>query len=309
MEKYNLIEKDFNIIRKLLIISKVIGFQYDKMMSLEMSDMKESNDYQSAMEVLNSLLIGEKNLYAFIGNDGERIQAFMEYFSSTNNLNNFFEEIKTMVGGDISELIKKRIIIRLLDIKIEIDQQKLNDFGKEIERETKELNLTIAKPNSYFALANLLELTKILKQDFLNSLLTLSNETSFVAIKYSAAFLYKECENRLIKNGFNANCKLCWVSQITVDMKGINQSTFEEAKENFGYNLILQIIKYLNNKPGNQDLWNLLIRVALLFCSHEDRSKLKKQFNIAEDILEKNLNDKNVLLVLSLKGKDNYGTI
>lgn len=307
MGKYELIKEDYEIIQKLLDISMNIKTKYDELFCLEQNNQKESHVYIETFKLLNSLLDSEKDIYQLFFNNPDRIQSLMEYFSPKYKLNNLFDEIRTMVDGNTDELIKKRIVIRLLNIKLGIEQQRLYDMGKEVSEELDEININFSNQQNfaYYGLANLLQLNNELKEDYLKSLIALANvddNNIRINIDYLISFLYESCESELLKNQLSFNGNLYWASKLTADMKGISDSTYEEAKENFGYNMVLEIIDYLS-KTHKSEIWNLLVRVSLLFCNDNERSELEKQFpTFMQELLVKYKSDANLMLVISLKG-------
>jgi len=189
MGKYELTKTDYEILENLLDVSKQIRFQYTSLMSLEIDNKKNTNEYQLLLQRLYELLSFEKRCYDSISNNPDKVDAFIKYFNTEDNLNDFFEEIHIMIDGKDCDLIKYRIIIRTLAIKTNINQKKLYDFGNEVKEEIKELDINLPEEinNSYFDLANLIELAKMLKQDFLNTLLSLANIDFQIKIKYLIA--------------------------------------------------------------------------------------------------------------------------
>ena len=281
---------------KLLDISLRIYRYYQRLKDLDYCDKKDSIDYQNNLFILNKLLDEEKSIYESI-NDRDLIQNILLYLSSKKEINNLISDIKALIS-DNDLIIKRRIIIRLLNKKQDIDKETLLKMALELDKDVKDNNFKI-KENSYYKLNNLLKLSESIKMDFINSVLLIINNKDikrdiFLNLLYNISYLYEFCERELLKNNFEIK-DIYWISELVSDLNKIKDEEFQQTKEMFG----IEIYNYFKDRK-NEDLIKIILRVSLLFCREEE---LK---NIDVDI---NIRNSDRSLVKSIRVGDKYGKI
>ena len=285
------------IVSKLFDISLKIYEYYQKLKELDYYGKKDSIDYQNNMSILNELLNEEKNIYESI-NDRDLIQNILLYLSNKKEINNLICDIKALISNNMI-IIKRRIIIRLLNKKQDIDKETLLKMALELDDDAKDNNIKI-KENSYYKLNNLLKLSESIKMDFINSILLIINNNKdikrdvFLNLLYNTSYLFEFCEKELLRNNFEIK-DIYWISELVTDLNKINDEEFQHTKELFG----IEIYNYFKDRK-NEDLIKIILRVSLLFCKEEELKNIGVDINISN-------NDRR--LVKSIRVGDKYGEI
>lgn len=304
MEKYVLTIEDYELINHLLKVTNELKEFYDNLMMLEINGQKDTFEFTSIKNILNQKIEEERTIYLKLGNDTNRLQALMEYFIKKNKINNFLEDLEVLVDGENDEIIKRRIVIKLLAKKLELEKNKLYQMGEELDKDLKETGLETKKEKNYayYGLSNLLLLSSILKQDFLRTLLTLIkkqigngiSQESF-HITYTLSFLYEFLEQEFLSN--YSDERLFWSSKIVAELKCIGDEEYMDTKKIYGYDIANVVCQF-----PNSTLWQLILRVSLLFCNMDELSDIKQKYpeNI-KDLLDDIAKDKEIPLVVSLK--------
>ena len=282
---------------KLLDISLRIYRYYQRLKDLDYCDKKDSIDYQNNLFILNKLLDEEKSIYESI-NDRDLIQNILLYLSNKKEINNLICDIKALISNNMI-IIKRRIIIRLLNKKQDIDKETLLKMALELDDDAKDNNIKI-KENSYYKLNNLLKLSESIKMDFINSILLIINNNKdikrdvFLNLLYNTSYLFEFCEKELLRNNFEIK-DIYWISELVTDLNKINDEEFQHTKELFG----IEIYNYFKDRK-NEDLIKIILRVSLLFCKEEELKNIGVDINISN-------NDRR--LVKSIRVGDKYGEI
>lgn len=304
MEKYVLTTEDYELINYLLRVTNELKEFYDNLMMLEINGQKDTIEFTSIKNILNQKIEEESTIYLKLGNDTNRLQALIEYFIEKNKINNFLEDLKVLVDGENDEIIKRRIVIKLLAKKLELEKNKLYQMGEELDKDLEETGLETKKEKNYayYGLSNLLLLSSILKQDFLRTLLALikkqigdvTNQQSF-HITYTLSFLYEFLEQDFLSN--YSDERLFWSSKIVAELKCISDEAYMDTKKIYGYDIANDVCQF-----PNSDFWQLILRVSLLFCNMDELSDIKQKYpeNI-KDLLDYIAKDKEIPLVVSLK--------
>ena len=285
------------IVSKLFDISLKIYEYYQKLKELDYYGKKDSIDYQNNMSILNELLNEEKNIYESI-NDRDLIQNILLYLSNKKEINNLICDIKALISNNMI-IIKRRIIIRLLNKKQDIDKETLLKMALELDDDAKDNNIKI-KENSYYKLNNLLKLSESIKMDFINSILLIINNNKdikrdvFLNLLYNTSYLFEFCEKELLRNNFEIK-DIYWISELVTDLNKINDEEFQHTKELFG----IEIYNYFKDRK-NEDLIKIILRVSLLFCKEEELKNIGVDINISN-------NDRR--LVKSIRVGDKHGEI
>ena len=294
----NLAREDYEIIKQLLDLSKDVKDIYEKLIEFELTDEKNSFEYERLIESLEIKREEESKLFQKIGNDTRKIQRILEYLCEKSKINNFFEDLRILTSGNIDEIIKRRIVLKLLSKKLNIDKTKLDEMGLQLDEDLELVGIK-AKPsknNAYYGLSNLLLLSSILKEDFLKTLFViLKKEKEFSETIITLAFLYDFIEQIFLYN--YSEDKVYWSSKLASELKGISEESYKNAKEIYGYKLANSICHLEHN-----EILNRMLRVSLLFCTAEDIEILKKEYpEFLSSIIDSLKNDKEIPLVVSLK--------
>lgn len=298
-----LVTENHEIIKQLLDISKEIKIIYNELDKLEVEELYTSLEYNELIRNLNVKIEEENKIFLEIGNNPERIQMIMEYLTEKSLINNFLEDLRILISGNNDEIIKRRIIIKLLTRKLNIEKERLYVMGKELDEDIESVGIETdsCKNYGYYGLSNLLLLSNAFKEDFVKTLFILLkkekddiNKYDFYNITYTLVYFYDFIEQIFLQN--YTEDKVYWSSKLTFMLKGISEEAYKNTKEIYGYELANSICNLENN-----EILNRILRVSLLFCDDDDIEKLKKDCPEKLIKLIKHLkSDKEIPVVLTL---------
>jgi len=279
----NLKKEELEFLKSLFSISMDIKKCYKRLAKMDFNNEKNLVQYHSNIKELKDLLEIEFSLYAKIVDDTNKLQMLLEYICYKENINNFEEDLKILALKDDAEITKRRVVIKLLNKKMQLESNKLANRGSEVEQ-----LLSLAKNNNpYFNMVDLMKLSDSLKMDFIMILLQTSlnkkeHEEFQVPLHYNLAFLYDNIEQNFIsKKGFREE-PVYLASKTYAEYKGIDKTTFKHAQEIFGYQIACAICE--NYQNDNIELLDIL-NVSLTFCDESEVAKLKDAYG---DIIKLN---------------------
>ena len=264
MASINLNKEDYNIVESLINVSESLYENYIKLKKLEISGKKESVEYQKTINCLKTTLYLEESLYQKIENDKNSLNSLLNYFVS-NPLNDLTEEIKVTLSNNQSDLIKMRIILRLITIK--------DKFLNHIKSVTKQLKVRTA-----------------VQMDILNTVLNILNrylnDNNYQVIfndlfdfKYNLSFMYKFIEEEFLNNNFNINPDLYISGNLVAELNYV-PINYLQSYQNLFSKKLLDI--YLFNTPKCSDnsdkkaiLSEIISRACLIFIDEITIEKLR----------------------------------
>lgn len=222
MEEEYLEKNDVELIRKLYNISSNIEQLYKKLIELESTGKKDSEEYQKYLGYLNMLIEIEDNYYSNINMSFDKIKEVLD-------------NILLVIGGKISSLddhcaldqnydnsIAIRICKKLYDL-LKSDSESFSKFPK-----IKAIEANISQ--EFNGIANVLEIDKIyckkvmiefmgFLQKEIDDELNKGRTDDLIKAKYYMTFRNKDLEKEMISKGFNISSM-----QPSVDEKGFANS-------------------------------------------------------------------------------------
>ena len=106
MELNNFTKEELNIIEKLLTSATIIKNTYDKLYNLEITNKKETNDYNQILNELNEQIKNETNLYKQLNSPTEKNFKIIELLTQSPNFKKT-NDIHSIINQDESDIIKK----------------------------------------------------------------------------------------------------------------------------------------------------------------------------------------------------------
>jgi len=234
-----------NIIVSLKTVSLEIRNIYIKLES----NILSKEEYEIEINKLKHYLKLEDSIYKNIEENSELIQLLTESIISKDRINNFSEDLRVLVNGTESEIIDRRIIIRLLEIKLEKEIDSLKNMSLEFRS-------IMDVDNSYEIFANLLISSNLLKKEFIIKIFNQVN-----SLQYRLAYLYSVIENRFIlKEHVSDN------NELDINYNGV--------KSCYGIDLALIIKNYLSNCQC-EDIWKSILQIAISYCDIDEKKLLE----------------------------------
>lgn len=327
MEIYEFVSSDYELLKKLLKITKKIKLKYNELYNLELSGKKDSEEYNKLLKSLKYYIQMEDNLYEIIGTDINRLFLFYDYLCS-NGGNDYEEEIEILKNSDENNIFKERIVCKISELilgysfdekKDEIDLE--DDEKEQYDQEYKEyalIELSVQEDISNSILVMIEKYSKNKKYDFALDML--------IKFKYNFLFTYKNIENTALKNNLDINIDLYLKSILLTDIYRKNKEDTLFTLNDYIDDLckmemqelmrLIREVKDENYRRKKLVLTALLLRTFIIFM---DSIKVNNIKNILElesllnmydndivneiltDIYKENNKDKEIPKILSLK--------
>ena len=297
MDKY-----DIELINKIIEISKKILKIYNTLYELEVNNKKESDLYNNSLKYLDLLLELEDELYKKIKNN--KIDSYIIY-SDRGNLFKDFSDFTLIINDFNDNFVYKRVYNRLINI----DKSNLIKNYQENVRNKKE---------PFFDLNTLLY--QVIHEDMLNSFVYETNNISqkvdnldykngLIMIKYLVSFLNKNID-KIYKNGFNNNNKLCITNKAFADTFNVNENDYFNTFKYYYFNMINKEIKNINKNDlyTTDYAWNnyrTLLQNCLIRAFYNITSDNIYLNTLIHDIISNEdinnylIKDKNIILLRS----------
>ena len=279
MENFNLTKSDHEDITGLMNISYSLLDNFIKLRDLEINGGYGSDEYKSIIECLKSTLSLEESFYNRFGNHPLKLQAILNKFVSSKEAWDINKDLQIVNSNNREELVKRRIILRLIDKMCRI-KRKIPSLDGQIFNNAMEISLTVKKDiiNSILCILNLY------LQDFKFQTINGNLEN----MKYNFAFLYQFVEEDFLANNFAINPELYWVANFMANIKRTPIQAVEAYRKSYASELLERVLQdalnhdrySLRNKDdyANAIISQILIRAGLLFCSEEVVNELENKF-------------------------------
>lgn len=300
MEKYDLTNTDYEILKKLFTITGMIREIYLKLSELESTNKKDSFEYKNLVSTLSSLLQIEENIYRRIGKSPKKISDLLFYMLNYTEIG-FNDGLNYIYHGLSDYMIKARISMRFERIinsaefpknSEDINKEEfceINFDDVEIDEETFNSLTKIENVELQFKYMGLLE--DEFQKDVINTILKILNEYIFnphyigirfqlIQFKYLIAFTFKPVEVDFFAHDFEINSTLYWTSKMIIDSFNGNPEDLEVLKNSYSGellydqsdNLIELFDKDLKvpNNYAQAIISQIIIRASALFSSNAD---------------------------------------
>ena len=282
MENFNLTNEDYEEVESLKNIEFLILDHYENIRNLEINGEKESEEYDSIKESLESLLSIEKTMYKKL-NNLKKIDSMIDYLTDYENIGALDKEMPIILGKDNNKLVNLRVVLMLIE--------KGNYLRKLYNKISHKEDRTL-----------LVELNHEVKKDVINTMLTILNmyindfrymniSDKLINLKYNLGFIYNYIEDDYLDNDFEINKNLYWSSNLYTDFYNIHEKIKQIYELNYAMQLIEpNIIKIsmcnlstLKNKEAYAQaiISQICIRAGLLFSTPNLVIKLRNDIQKA----------------------------
>ena len=307
MEKLTASEKED--LKMIMNISYSLLDNFIKLRNLETNGGHGSEEFTSTINSLQSTITLEDSLYGKI--NSTKIDEFLSELNGMEKFLGIQSEINVAKTKVFDNLVRRRVIARLLDIKYGTKQKQF-----EFDNVCYEIKKDIIK--------TILTLLNI----YLNDYKYQPIQKELLNFKYNLGFIFKDIEADFIEHNFSINPKLYWTTYFVTDFHQIPREVVDNFKHSFS-SLILDnefnfVLVQSNYSLRDTDTYakaiisQILIRVGLLFGPDNLDNDLKEQFekfiginkmmngdNTSENLVMEAINlstaDKEIPKVISLK--------
>ena len=300
MEVYVMDDNDKSLINKILELNSDLLSKYEELNNYA----KDSKEYFILTNRIYSLKYQINKLLEKV-NSSLKLQSYMEYLCSKNKINNFSEDLRILINGDREELIKRRLLISLLERKIEKDITKLDNMATTLNADIVLYGLPDLREfchNNYNPcnrLADMLRVSNALRQDFVKSLGIVLEDKELNKNKH-LNFLYESLEEELLKESYGHK-RIYFTSKIDANLAGFTDSEYNASKSMYGFKTVMELLDEYNCVFSNPLLLGV-IKTALLFCTSEELKTLKDKYGIIlNNVILDNQEYQESVNILSLK--------
>lgn len=325
MSNLSLTNSEMEDINILINLGQSILETQKELAKLEANNEMHTPLYNSTLERMKSTLALENSIYTRLNLAPEK---YIAVFLKLGNTTNFFDQIKSLLNSNESELAKNRLLNKLyFDLK---DKTENSKSIRGIAINTSNGNQRFFNPKNIF------KLEEALKTDILNSIITFltieinkcqNNEIRrlLTEMKYKLAYLNPNYEEMLINSEYEPG-ELYLTSQAYAELLHIDKDMHDNLMFQFTKSLFDITAANLSNST-EQDInanyiniifYKVLLKTCLLLDTNDIENTLKKQLsfqlnimgkrrnagtNIVLEILEHAKDDKKIPKVISLKLK------
>lgn len=287
--------EDFKFIKKIYKLTNDVYILYGKLLNLELSGKKDSEEYKKNLMYLDIAIELENKAYA---NSEQTILKYYNFYKkiSSKMVTKPIHEFENILNANYSDIIFERIINRISSIAFSIELNDKPNFGKEIDK-SKICSLYSLGKYSYeyqYILEN------ELKKDSLNSFLCFLNskikkenlvllKEAFVSVKYNTIFSNPDIEEDFIKNNFEVENNVYTGSKLIYDLFKLKNENYVSIKDSYYIELIAaqtnQLLKISDidyndkNKAIASSIKEIFIRSNVSLLSKEATCDMEEAFN------------------------------
>lgn len=264
MSKYDLTQEDYDLLKRLVVISRTVINNYYVLIDLENDGRKDTNQYNIAYEEFKTVLKMEAELYKQI-KSAEKASIFVDYFLGNDQIT-FNYYLYTILDNTIDNLIEKRIVSKLeefvnktyfendteygvdgyplsapetleSDTFESLDEEdyyenmqysSLEDIEHDAESEFEDLNnVEIEIQNDVVR-----TILKILKEHIDNPYYN-SIRYELIEFKYILGLVFPDIEKELLDNNFEINDYLVWKATISAQSSQVSDLELQIYKDEY----------------------------------------------------------------------------
>lgn len=323
MEKYDLNGKDYNLLKRIVVITKSILNSYYLLIDEENDGKKDLDNYNNIISELKINLEMEKELYDQL-DSVEKVCKLLDYINDGDD-NSFEKFLYSIFDNSPDNLVKNRIASKLeyiIDTKKFSSEDDLEDDSEYIDG-----NKSDEKEEQFLKLANvqisiendIVNTTLFLLKDYLDNPYYNSIRYPLIEFKYLLPFVFPNVEDEMLKNNYNFKDKLHWSHKLVADYIGINEFKLKEQVEDYCIDLLDEsrdyLISLLNRDYSQIDdiqdsdefvdgtIFELIGRSCLLFISEE---LAENYIGVLENDIEEVKNKNMSILPIVKSSVENY---
>lgn len=308
--------KEYELLKEILAVTASIQKIYNTLYQLEISNKKDSNEYQTNLDYLDMTLEVEKSLYNQINKDlAEKIYIV---------INRFLDKQNSEIIRRILNIISNNFIfdeIEVIDLlPDEITDSLVIDDLKDLDEEVNQFISGSVEVYKMFR-KDILTASLVILKEFVNDEKFESIRKSLIRYKYNLLFKNKDVESVLLANNLDLPDTLSINSQVLAHFYSIEKQEYDSLKEHFCINGVINEIEYLLQKKDDDFkdikgqilliLKQCLIRGYLLLMEDESIEEVSDEFhsiltddNYMDEHYEDEKSEKLIIKSLKLAKKD-----
>lgn len=295
MKEHQFSTKDFELLKKLLKVTKNIKLIYNDLYNLEVNNKKNSEEYRELVKTLKYHIKKEEEYYALISNKIESMYSYMDCLFP-NGYNEFEEEIEFLKYDKESDILRMRLSNKIIEL---INNYSFEDDFYDIEEELNGAGEELIDYEKEYQKDVLIENT--IKDDIYSSILVMLNKyinndkysfafNKLIKFKYNYSYMHKNVEKSMLDNNFEIDNDLYIKSILITEMQGKNiNDTYDVLTDYIKdiYEMQLRDLVYLIRDENNVDIKNeqvvlttMLLRALCLFMTKREVNNFKSTVNI-----------------------------
>lgn len=295
MREYQFSTKDFELLKKLLKVTKNIKLVYNDLYNLEVNNKKNSDEYRELVKTLKYHIKKEEEYYSLISDKIESMYSYMDCLFP-NGCNEFEEEIEFLKYDKESDILRMRLSNKINEL---INNYSFEDDFYDSEEEVYENEEELIDYEKEYQKGVLIE--NIIKDDIYSSILVILNKyinndkysfvvNKLIKFKYNYSYMHKNAEKSMLDNNFEINNDLYIKSILITEMQGKNiNDTYDVLTDYIKdiYEMQLRDLVYLIRDENNIDIKNeqvvlttMLLRSLCLFMTKREVNNFKSTINL-----------------------------
>lgn len=311
MRKYQFSTKDFELLKKLLKVTKNIKLVYNDLYNLEVNNKKNSDEYRELVKTLKYHIKKEEEYYSLISDKIESMYSYMDCLFP-NGCNEFEEEIEFLKYDKESDILRMRLSNKINEL---INNYSFEDDFYDSEEELNDNEEELIDYEKEYQKGVLIENT--IKDDIYSSILVILNKyinndkysfvvNKLIKFKYNYSYMHKNAEKSMLDNNFEINNDLYIKSILIIEMQGKNiNDTYDVLTDYIKdiYEMQLRDLVYLIKDENNIDIKNeqvvlttMLLRSLCLFMTKREVNNFKSTINL--ELLLSMLDNTNVIDII-----------
>ena len=214
MEKYELTDKDFELLDRLIKNNTAIESLYTKMYNMEIAGVKKSSDFDKQLELLRLSLEAENRIYEETNLNSQKCLAYIRYIKEVTGDENFPGGIENIVAQNGNYIVFMRIANRLTH-KLNSDiQYKRENIHPIVMGILENMGLSDFEKRLKQAIYVSNEIEEAFERDFINAFLSFLKgaidsedysedcKEGLIVCKYYTSYIYSFVEPNMIACGF-----------------------------------------------------------------------------------------------------------
>ncbi len=315
MQEYMLLKKDYEWLKKIINITTSIENLYKKLITLEINEKNNTEEYEKIINYLDIATEIEDKLYKEANLDFAKSNMIINYIISFKLPDEFKSDIENILEQNYDYNVLIRIINILVDIQLSDYKTIKNMELYELINLCEEFYINNINDISVY---NNIELKKAFEKDIMNGFVNFLQDyideqnynlykEKLIKSKYNIVFINKNIEQYIKKNKFKIPKNFYTSSRFIADITQTNLEIYNSLKTFHGIKVstkqISEIIEMNNIDYSNVDktiaciLRQCLMKSGFLLINEEYLSVLNSEFNkyITEEFyLKKHYDDDNI---------------
>ena len=274
MNTHTLTYEDLELVYNLFKVSLSIETLYKKLVSLEKSNQKDTDEYRKHLDYLKIALSVEKDLYHNAHLDDDQCNRIINFIIESKSPNKITDDWDTIISGKYQDNALRRIVNTLIR-KIMLsssDNIKVSGNNEEEDRYFEDIQNTMHDSNVVrsYLLSDLLQAIVFFNEEELsNSDGELRNV--LINTKYYLSYIYRDLEEDLVECDFSIFKMISNQTKLMSSTMGLSSDLVHEVKSEYlTKKVIKSMYKLLHIKEEDNSLYVLKSMLRALFLLMDD---------------------------------------